>query len=106
MTVGVADELAAAVGAALDNVRRHAGVGARAWVLIEDKAKDVTVTVRDNGVGVTAGRLAEAAVSGRIGVASSIGGRMSDLGGTVALDSRPGEGTCVELTVPKTGLGW
>ena len=31
MTVGVADELAAAVGAALDNVRRHAGVGARAW---------------------------------------------------------------------------
>ena len=73
-------------------------------MLIEDKGKDVTVTIHDNGVGVPAGRLAEAAVSGRIGVASSIGGRMSDLAGTVTVDSRPGAGTCVELTVPKKGL--
>lgn len=99
----VAEELAAAVSAALDNVRRHAGVDAQAWVLIEDQGKDVTVTIRDNGVGVLAGRLAEAAADGRLGVANSIRGRMSDLGGTAVIDSRPGAGTCLELTVSKNG---
>ena len=97
----VADELAAAVSAALDNVRRHAGADAQAWVLIEDHGKDVTVTIRDNGVGVLAGRLAEAAASGRMGVANSIRRRMSDLGGTAIIDSRPGAGTRLELTVSK-----
>ena len=99
----VAEELAAAVGAALDNVRSHGGVDAQAWVLIEDQGKDVTVTIRDNGVGVLAGRLAEAAADGRMGVANSIRGRMSDLGGTAVIDSRPGSGTCLELTVSKNG---
>src|SRR4029077_2068066 len=32
----------AAVGAALDNVARHAGAGASAWVLVEDEAAMVT----------------------------------------------------------------
>lgn len=99
----VADELAAAVEAALDNVRRHAGDGAQAWVLIEDQGADVTVTVRDDGVGVLASRLAEAATDGRMGVASSIRGRMSDLGGHVSIDSRPGAGTRLEITVGKQG---
>jgi signal transduction histidine kinase len=99
----VTEELAAAVGAALDNVRRHAGVEAQAWVLIEDKGKDVTVTIRDNGVGMPAGRLVEAAVNGRMGMATSIRGRMADLGGTATIDSRPGAGTCLELTVSKNG---
>ena len=97
----VADELAAAVSAALDNVRRHAGADAQAWVLIEDDGQDVTVTIRDNGVGVPAGRLAEAADSGRLGVATSILGRMRDLGGTAIIESRPGAGTSLELRVPK-----
>jgi len=100
----VADELAAAVSAALDNVRRHAGAEAQAWVLIEERGEDVTVTIRDNGVGVPAGRLAEAAASGRMGVANSIRRRMSDLGGTSIIDSRPGAGTCLELTVSKKQL--
>jgi signal transduction histidine kinase len=104
MAAGVAEELSAAVRAALDNVRRHAGVDAQAWVLIEDEGSDVTVTVRDNGVGLPAGRLAEAAAGGRLGIASSIGGRMGDLGGTAVLDSRPGAGTRLELTVPNRKL--
>ena len=97
----VAEELTAAVGAALDNVRRHAGAEAHAWVLIEDRGKDVTVTIRDNGVGVLTGRLVQAAESGRLGVAKSIKGRMSDLGGTALIDSRAGSGTWLELTVSK-----
>jgi signal transduction histidine kinase len=104
MAASVAGELAAAVRAALDNVRHHAGVDARAWVLIEDKGEEVTVTIRDNGVGVPLGRLAEAAMSGRMGMASSIEGRMSDLGGIAVLESSPGAGTCLELTVSKKRL--
>ena len=77
----VAEELAAAVREVLDNVRRHAGDGASAWVLIEDHDAHVVVTVRDDGVGVAPGRLAEAAAAGRMGVANSIHGRISDLGG-------------------------
>jgi signal transduction histidine kinase len=100
----VADELAAAVSAALDNVRRHAGADAQTWILIEDKAKEVTITIRDNGVGVPAGRLAEAAASGRMGMAKSIEGRLRDLGGTATLDSSPGTGTSLELNVPKEGI--
>ena len=96
--------MAAAVSAALDNVRRHAGADAQAWVLIEDDGMDVTVTIRDNGVGVPAGRLDEAADSGRLGVANSILRRMRDLGGTAIIDSRPGAGMCLELSVPKKEL--
>jgi len=104
MAARIAEEVAGAVGAALDNVRRHAGDAAQAWVLIEDKGTEVTVTIRDNGVGVPAGRLAEAAVSGRMGVANSIMERIGDLGGTATLESNPGMGTCVELTVSKNGV--
>jgi signal transduction histidine kinase len=100
----VAAELAAAVSAALDNVRRHAGADTQAWVLIEDDGLVVTVTIRDNGVGVPAGRLAEAAGSGRLGVANSILRRMSDLGGTAIIDSKPGAGMSLELSVPKKEL--
>ncbi len=96
------DELVAAISSALDNVRRHAGADARAWVLVEDEVDAVTVTVRDDGAGIPAGRLAEAESDGRLGVAQSIRGRLRDLGGTVAISSLPGQGTEVELRVPRT----
>ncbi|MFJ4693452.1 MacS family sensor histidine kinase [Streptomyces sp. NPDC088766] len=96
-----ARELAAAVGAALDNVRRHAGEQARAWILVEDEPDAVIVTVRDDGPGIAEGRLAQAEGEGRLGVAQSIRGRLRDLGGGAELVSTPGQGTEVELTVPK-----
>ncbi|MFF9108345.1 MacS family sensor histidine kinase [Streptomyces sp. NPDC014805] len=96
-----ARELAAAVGAALDNVRRHAGPGARAWILLEDEADEIVVTVRDDGPGIPEGRLAQAEGEGRLGVALSIRGRLRDLGGSAELISVPGQGTEVELKVPK-----
>ncbi|MEV7977682.1 DUF5931 domain-containing protein [Streptomyces sp. NPDC086519] len=100
-----ARELAAAVGAALDNVRRHAGDGARAWILVEDEPGEVVVTVRDDGPGIPEGRLAQAEGEGRLGVAQSIRGRLRDLGGSAELFSTPGQGTEVELTVPKVSPG-
>ncbi|MGW2743552.1 MacS family sensor histidine kinase [Streptomyces sp. NPDC001450] len=96
-----ARELAAAVGAALDNVRRHAGAQARAWILVEDEPDEIVVTVRDDGPGLPEGRLAQAEGEGRLGVAQSIRGRLRDLGGSAELISVPGQGTEVELKVPK-----
>ncbi|MCX2922520.1 MacS family sensor histidine kinase [Streptomyces sp. NEAU-W12] len=100
-----ARELTAAVGAALDNVRRHAGPNARAWILVEDEPDEVIVTVRDDGPGIPEGRLAQAEGEGRLGVALSIRGRLSDLGGSAELVSVPGQGTEVELKVPKDSDG-
>jgi signal transduction histidine kinase len=101
ITERAAEELVSAVRAALANVRRHCGERARAWVLVEDEPGVVTVTVRDDGPGIAAGRLAEAAAAGRLGVSHSIQGRVRDLGGSAEIRSLPGEGTEVELRVPR-----
>lgn len=105
-----AHELAAAVGAALDNVRVHGGpgadgLGARAWILVEDEPDAVTVTVRDDGPGLPPGRLDEARAAGRLGVAHSIRGRVAEVGGTVEFFSVPGQGTEVEFRVPRAAAG-
>ena len=96
-----AAELAAAVGAALDNVSVHCGPDARAWVLVEDDGETVTVSVRDDGPGIPEGRMEAAAKDGRMGLARSIRGRVHDLGGTVEIFSAPGSGTELELIVPR-----
>jgi signal transduction histidine kinase len=95
-----ARELAAAVQACVDNVRRHAG--GTAWLLVEDEAGTVTVSVRDDGPGIAPGRLEQAQREGRLGVARSVRGRVEDLGGSVEVVSVPGQGTEVELRVPRT----
>ncbi|MFI6105119.1 MacS family sensor histidine kinase [Streptomyces sp. NPDC051310] len=100
-----ARELAAAVGAALDNVRRHVGEDAPAWILVEDWPDEVIVTVRDDGPGIPEGRLAQAEGEGRMGVALSIRGRLRELGGTADVVSVPGQGTEVELKVPRGKAG-
>jgi signal transduction histidine kinase len=98
-----ARETAAAVRAALDNVRRHCGEAVRAWVLVDDEGSAVTVTVRDDGPGMPEGRLAQAAADGRLGVSHAIRGRMRDLGGYATITSAPGAGTEVRLRVPRAG---
>lgn len=99
----LAVELDAAVGNALDNAAAHAGAGARAFVLLEDLDDAVTVSVRDDGVGIAAGRLAEAAGQGHVGISKSIVGRLQSLGGSAQLHTEPGAGTEWELTVPRRG---
>jgi signal transduction histidine kinase len=80
-------ELAAVVRACLDNVERHVGPDARAWVLVEDLGDQVEVSVRDEGHGIAEGRLEAAEQEGRLGVVESIRGRVRDLGGTATLDT-------------------
>lgn len=97
-----ATALVGAVTAALDNVARHAGPGARAWVLVEDEGWQVRVSVRDDGAGFADGRLAAAAAEGRLGVSHSIVGRLREAGGTACVTSSPRAGTEVELRVGRT----
>jgi signal transduction histidine kinase len=97
---GAAHELLAAAGACLDNVSRHVGANAQAWVLVEDLGDAVVVTVRDDGPGIDSGRLAAAAASGRLGVSESIQGRLAALGGAAVLETGSGRGTEWELRVP------
>lgn len=101
LEAGVAAELAAAAANALDNVTAHAGADARAYVLVEDLGDAVTVSIRDDGVGIADGRLDEALREGRVGVAKSIVGRLEWLGGSAKLTTGAGSGTEWELTVPR-----
>jgi signal transduction histidine kinase len=97
----VVDEVTSVVRACLDNVARHVGDDAPAWVLVEDLGESVVVTVRDEGPGIPDGRLDAARSEGRLGVSESICGRMRDLGGSASLVTAPGQGTEWELTLPR-----
>ena len=97
----VAAELDSAVANALANVAAHAGADAHAFVLLEDLEDSVVVSIRDDGIGIPAGRLDQAEVEGRIGISKSIVGRMKWLGGSAKLSTGPETGTEWELTVPR-----
>jgi signal transduction histidine kinase len=98
----VAAEVDAAVANALENVVSHAGPQARAFVLLEDLGSTVVISIRDDGVGIGAGRLEEAVDEGRVGISKSIVGRLQWLGGSARLDTAPGRGTEWELTIPRS----
>jgi signal transduction histidine kinase len=100
LSAGTVAELDAVVRAALANVETHVGPDAPAWVLVEDLGRSVEVSVRDDGPGIPEGRLDEAAEQGRLGVARSMRGRVSDLGGSLELDTGPGRGTEWIIRVP------
>lgn len=96
-----AAELLAVTKEALANVDKHAGPGARAWVLLEDLGTEVVVSIRDDGLGIAPGTVERAAAEGHLGVVESIRGRVRDLGGTCALESALGSGTEWEIRVPR-----
>jgi signal transduction histidine kinase len=98
-----AAEVLAVVEAALDNVARHVGEDAPAWVLLEADDDAVEISVRDEGPGIPEGRLEQAAADGRLGVDESIRGRVADLGGAATLTTVPA-GTEWELVIPRSPL--
>ena len=101
LDAAVAGELDAAVANVLANVAAHAGAEAHAFVLLEDLEDSVVVSIRDDGVGIPAGRLGEAVAEGRVGISKSIVGRMEWLGGSATLSTGPDSGTEWELVVPR-----
>ena len=82
---------------ALTNVFRHAQAS-KVWVSLAGETKEVSVTVRDNGVGVL-GQTAQLR-QGKTGVGiASMRQRAKELGGEISIrDANPG--TIVELVVP------
>jgi signal transduction histidine kinase len=101
LPAGQVRELRAAVESALDNVARHCGPQAAAWILVEEEPGVVRVSIQDDGPGMPPGRLMSAEAEGRLGITRSIRGRVHDLGGTVHIASTPGQGTRVELSLPR-----
>ena len=82
-----------AVGEALRNVERHAGVS-DALLVVRSVPGGVEVQVVDNGRGFTTDR-----ISGPpLGYHSSILGRVTDVGGSATVSSLPGGGTTVVIT--------
>jgi signal transduction histidine kinase len=81
-------------------VAKHVGPEAPVWLLVEAFDDRVEISVRDEGGGIPAGRLDQAATAGRLGVAESIRGRIADLGGTATLTTGS-FGTEWELVIPR-----
>ena len=88
------EALTAAAREALRNAARHAA-GARIFVFAELRSDWAEVFVRDEGPGFELASVP----SERRGVRDAIIGRMASAGGTAAVESRPGEGTEVALTI-------
>jgi len=81
---------------AMANAATHSGA-AEVSVFLDADAERVALFVRDRGSGFDP----ETVTADRRGLAESIRGRMERVGGTVRILSSPGEGTEVELELPK-----
>jgi signal transduction histidine kinase len=80
---------------ALQNVGKHAGVGAHAVIRLWEHSNQLSFEVRDDGAGYDA----ERARSSGQGLAN-MADRIAALGGTLVLESAPGHGTSVQGSVP------
>jgi signal transduction histidine kinase len=85
------------VAEALGNVLKHSGAS-RAWVTLETTpSRALRVVVRDDGQGFDADAVRH---RGLVGLRD----RIEAQGGTLAVVSRPGQGTCLTATVATGGL--
>ncbi|WFE29305.1 ATP-binding protein [Solwaraspora sp. WMMD791] len=89
--------LSRSVREALTNVARHAGTD-RAEVRADQSPDQVTVSIIDRGVGFDPAQVRP----DRYGVTRSLAERMTRIGGQARIDARPGHGTTVTLTCPRT----
>lgn len=79
----------------LNNVVKHSKAS-EAWIHAKANAGVVTIVVRDNGSGMEA----EGGKNGGLGL-SGIRERVRMLGGNLKIQSSPGQGTTVEVTIPE-----
>jgi signal transduction histidine kinase len=97
------DELSRAIAQCIANVRRHADVDS-AEVVIGGTATEVSAMIIDAGRGFSTDTSddphATAPPEGRLGVHTSIVGRLQTVGGSAVVWSQPGHGTSVLLRVP------
>ncbi len=91
LPAAVVEAIVQAVKEALNNVVKHARTQ-EAWVVAEGQQNGVVVSVADHGCGFD-----PAAIKPGLGITRSLRDRMASVGGEVEIDSRPGEGTYVEI---------
>ena len=95
----MATALVDALGAALENVLRHAGT-AVAEVELVYSPEAITVMVTDEGVGFDPEKVA----GDRLGIRASIEARILAVGGTVQVWSAPGSGTSIVMSIPVSSV--
>ena len=81
----------------LTNIARHAQA-ANAIVSLEDRGKDLLLTIADDGRGLPAELTGERKTYGLLGMRE----RVNMLGGAIVIDSEPGRGTHIEVTIPRS----
>ncbi|MDO9216183.1 MAG: sensor histidine kinase, partial [Lacisediminimonas sp.] len=79
----------------LTNVARHAQANL-VTIMLRRQGASISMTIADNGVGIYPGCRRKPNSFGLLG----IGERISSLGGSFTVDSVPGEGTVLTVTVP------
>ena len=80
---------------ALTNVVRHAQAGA-VRISVRERGANLTMTIRDNGRGITRAELSSVESIGLLGMRE----RARLLGGRVTIAGAPGRGTTVMVTIP------
>ena len=84
---------------AIRNVRAHSGATEVRVSVTRPEPGRVRLLVEDNGRGFSDSAREERAAEGHLGL-SLLEGLVSETGGTLTVESDPGQGTTVELTVP------
>lgn len=82
----------------INNIVKHAGA-TRALLEVTKDKEAVYVEARDNGKGLDPGRLAGHQPGQGIGM-RTLRDRVALLGGTLAIDTAPGKGTLITLSIP------
>jgi signal transduction histidine kinase len=83
---------------AVTNVLRHAEAR-RVSVRLEQRTDRLQIVVEDDGHGIAPGQIPDAAAQGHMGIVG-MRERARALGGEFAIDSEPGAGTAVRVTLP------
>jgi len=95
----VRKEVLAITREAVLNAFRHAEAEA-VWVTVDYAQQALSISICDNGIGVSERRIEERQKEGHWGIAG-MRERAAKLGGQLMVTSSPGKGTAVELKVPR-----
>ena len=82
----------------LTNIARHARAS-HAMVALQDRGDDLLLTIADDGCGLSSELTGERRTFGMLGMRE----RVNMIGGRIAIDSAPGRGTHIEVSIPRNG---
>jgi PAS domain S-box-containing protein len=83
----------------VQNIVKHSGAGTASIRIVEER-DDIKVVVADDGLGFDAGNIGAVGLDGGFGL-FSIRERVKSYGGKIKIESEPGKGSEVTVTLPK-----